>query len=389
LDNQRGIKNLMKKKQRLKNITKLFILSLFTTLLIPTSKVSFAATPSIFIETEKETISVGEEIAVSYKINPAEENISSVALVFTYNSDILEFQDSDINQPGVQISQSSSIFGTVTKKIVSPEAGEISFSGSTFDGLSNEATIFKAIFKVKAAGSTKLNIDTNISKVLNSQGLVNFEFTAKEFIITNSEDNNSDENNEEENNTNNTSTVPETTSIVLNIGHISPETTEPNTDVSMNLDVSPTDKVSESRLYYKNSIDSTWTPTQMQLSSNGFIGTIPKDKVILGDLEYFFGVIDIDNNPHRYPVDNDQFYKLNVSLNTTEAISTPTSNIANIENPILTNPQDFQANIGGLTTTKNSQTTATGPEHIAIAVITLLGVVAFAFISERRKKTIN
>jgi len=353
--------------KNLKKLCTFIVLLCVVSIYFPNFDITFAANPNISIETEQDTFDIGDEFSATYKIDPQDNTISSISLSFTYNSQLLEFQDSDINTPGIQISQSSSAFTTVTKRVVSPNSNEINFSASKIGGISEKSIIFKAIFKVLEKGQANLNLDKTISKVFNNDGLIDFDFLEKNINLSTTETNNDPE------------------SIIFNVNHSSKEQGLANQDNLISIGVEPKDQVKEIRLYVKNSIDPSFTPFPMTLGEdNSFHVLIPKEKAIIGEIQYFFGIIDINDEPHRYPAADDIFYSLGISL---EPINTdPTNPGPTIENPINNENTNITPPVYNKPTSITyNNTTNTGPEHIIFIIIAGIIGIGYAVFSERKK----
>jgi len=356
------------KKKNKNNITKIGILATFIFMLLAFPVNTSAAAPVISIETDKDVFNVGDEVAFEYKLDTQGSNILSVDLIFSYNPSVLEFQDDDLAQTGVQINTSSSALGTITKKIVNPTVGEIQFGGSKIGGLSGEVTLFQAIYKILDAGDTSLNIDS-LSKIYDISDTVEHEFTALDISTTSENDTLADDTEEPE----------YTNSSDLTIIHISPETAASNQDQYVEITVTPQDKVNEARFYYKNSIDSSWNPIKMtKTTDNKFQGLIPKEKMIIGQLQYFFGIMDVNELPHRNPVEDDQFYTLEIALNTTPVVgNNDIETVPDTETPVYTPITNKSPNFN---------TAASGPEHVIAFILAGIIAVFYAFHSEKKKK---
>lgn len=366
------------KKSLLKKIAILGLLALlFTFAAYPNQAYGEDAAISIYSDIEE--IKVGNEVAFTYELDSGDISIVSIDLVFSYDPEFLEFQDGDTKQTGLQISTTSSAFNTVTKKIVDKDAGELKFSGSKIGGVSSKSILFKAVFKALKTGTTSLNLDKTLSKIFDTKGTKTFSFNPTEVKIQESTEPTNEDDPEADSgeSTGTDSTSEEGTASedgALAINHTVIPKFQANLDFPLQVTIDPTEKVKEARLYYKNSIDESFTPIKMGLKEdNEYEGIIPKEKVVIGELKYFFGIIDTEDGPHRYPAEDNIFFTAEITLSD-EVANNGTQGDIDKNSEENTNPGDYQANLNN--DYNQSKNTETGPGTVFL----LIGAIAFVFL---------
>jgi len=332
----------------LNKVTTFLLLVIIFLLVFPNT--TFAAKPTISISTEKDEYKVGDQIAVVYEINTADKSINSVELSFSFDKDKLTFQDDDIATPGLQISKSSSAFSTVTKNVADNTIGQLDFNATSVTPVTGEKILFQAVFKVEKPGVVLFDVISDFTKVYEGVIKADFDFSSKEITIL--EDGAQSETSQ---------------NIEFSMIHTPHKTTNANENASFSLNVIPADKVSEARLYYKNETTESFVPVKLVKSGeDSFDGQIPAAEVTVGTIQYFFGIIDTNNAPHRYPEANEQFFDIAAEYKSTGEDLT-LSDIPVENNPVVEQSVTY------------NNTTKTGPEDYVFLLIMSLFLPSLVF----------
>jgi len=352
-------------KNKTKKTCKYYIfLMMFIFVMFIPQNVFAAGDPTITISTEKDEFTVGDEIGVKFQLDTGDASVTSIDLLFLYNNEFLEFQDADLSKTGVQISTVSSSFKTITRNIVDTEVGEIKFSGSKIGGVTGEIILFNAIFKVLKGGEVTIGTDNMVSKIYDTSGVITYVPGSKTLSLLDDDE---------------PDTVDNSEDINLEISHTPPLAIVPNQDLILQLQVLPDDQVKEVRMYFKNSLDASFVPVKLSsIGNNKFQGDIPKAKVVIGDIQYFFGIIDKNDKPHRYPQEDDKFLQISVKLN---SLSTNNTN-----NKTLTTISSKKNNIKSTKQYSYKSNTNTGPEVIYIFIACILTMFGYVFMGNTKGK---
>ena len=100
------------------------------------------ATGTVTLAPDAGTFNVGDTFGVQVLLDTGGHDADGVDLVILYDPGVLEVQDADPTEPGVQVS-AGSIYSNIQENMADPSLGEIRFSadGATFQGSGTLATI--------------------------------------------------------------------------------------------------------------------------------------------------------------------------------------------------------------------------------------------------------
>jgi hypothetical protein len=119
-----------------------------------------ASAATLYFETGKTDIYVGDVFLVDFKLESEDKDINALEGRLFFDQDILEVKD---------ISAGGSVFNIWMKEpLYSSEKGEISFTGGVAGGYQGGgAEIFKIVFRAKTEGKTKIDFRDDTALFLN------------------------------------------------------------------------------------------------------------------------------------------------------------------------------------------------------------------------------